>query len=482
MSETKGGNTLSTNVKEKKKIVNMPHTYVLLICIIAIMALLTYIIPAGEYIRVLDQATGRTIVDPDSFHLIEKSPVNFFGIFKAIPKGMNAGATITFFIFLVAGSFQIITASGAIEAGIFRIAKALKGKEHLLIPIFMILFSVTGAFLGFSEENMIFIPIAIGLSRALGYDAMVGMSLITIGGACGFNSAMMNPFTVGVAQGIAELPMFSGIGLRFAVWVVLLVVSITYVMLYAKKIRQNSNLSLIADIELLEKDESIINLTDNQTKLELRHYLVFLTILIGFITIIFGVYKYGWYITEIAAVFLLIGIISGLIGKISPNNIAKEFVIGAKSIVFGALVVGIARGILIVMVEGGILDSIICGLSSVISTLPTSLSAVGMFLIQVVINFFIPSGSGQAAATMPIMVPIADLLGITRQTSVLAFQFGDGFSNAIIPTASTLMASLSLAHIPYEKWVKYIGKLMLIWIAIGAIFMIIANAISYGPF
>lgn len=472
---------MSSNLKGKSKVVNMPHTYVLLISIMIIMAVLTYVIPAGEYVREVDEATKRTVVDPNSFQWIENSPVNLFGVFKAIPKGMVDGATITFFIFLVAGSFQIITSTGAIEAGIYKIAKVLKGKEHLLIPIFMIAFSFTGAFMGFSEENMIFIPIAIALARALGYDALVGMSLITIGGACGFYSAMMNPFTVGVAQGIAELPMFSGIGLRFVVWIVLLVVSISYVMLYAKKVRKNPELSLVADLEKAERHENKMDLNEH-IELKTNHILVFLTLIIGFAFIVYGVYKFEWYINEIAAVFLMMGVISGLISKFSPNQMAKEFVVGARGIVFGALVVGLARGILVVMQQGKILDTIIYQLASILVVLPKSLAAVGMYIVQIIINFFMPSGSGQAAATMPIMIPLADILGITRQTAVMAFQFGDGFSDSIIPTASSLMATLSLAHISYDKWIKYLGKLMLIWLSIGAIFIVIANAISYGPF
>lgn len=357
----------------------------------------------------------------------------------------------------------------------------LRGKELLLIPIFMFLFSLTGAFLGFAEENIVFIPVAISLARALGYDAIVGMSLVTLGGAVGFNSAMMNPFTVGIAQGIAELPLFSGIGLRFIVWIVLLAVSIYYVMRYAMKIKDKPELSIIAEVELEERKNSTFDIGEDK-KLLPSHYLVFLVLAAGLATIVYGVYKFGWYINEIAAVFLGMGIISGFIGKIGPNKMAQEFINGARGIVFGALVVGIARTILIVLQDGLILDSIIYYLASLISGLPKALAAVGMFVIQSLINFVIPSGSGQAATTMPIMVPLADILGISRQTAVLAFHFGDGFSNTFTPTASTLMASLSIAKIAYDKWLKYYAKLFFIWSLIGAIFMIIATVINYGPF
>lgn len=210
---------MSNNFKAKQgnNLVKVPHTYVLIFSIIILVAIMTYLIPAGEFNRVQDPVTGRTVVDANSFHAVDSNPVNPFKMLSSIPKGMKEGSAITFFIFIVAGAFQMITATGAIEGGIFKVAGSLKGREHLLIPIFIFIFSLTGAFWGFAEENIIFIPIAIALARALGYDAIVGMSLVTIGGAVGFNSAMMNPFTVGVAQGIAELPLFSGIEMRFAV-------------------------------------------------------------------------------------------------------------------------------------------------------------------------------------------------------------------------------------------------------------------------
>ncbi|MFS8542036.1 MAG: TIGR00366 family protein, partial [Tissierellales bacterium] len=370
----------------------------------------TYIVPAGQYDRVEDPKTNRTIVDPNSYKTVERNPVNLFKVLTAVPRGMIDAAQITFFIFIIAGAFQIITSTGAIEAGIYKVASLLKGNEQLLIPIFMFLFSLTGAFLGFAEENIVFIPVAISLARALGYDAIVGMSLVTLGGAVGFNAGIMNPFTVGVAQGIAELPTFSGIGLRIIIWIVMLIVSIAYVMRYAKKIKDKPELSIIADVELEERKNNSYEITEDK-KLLPQHIIIFLIMAAGLGLIIFGVYEYGWYINEIAAVFLGMGIISGFIGKIGPNRMAQEFINGARGIVFGALVVGIARTILVVLQDGLILDSIIHSLASLISGLPKALAAVGMFIIQSLINFIIPSGSGQAATTMPIMVPLADILG-----------------------------------------------------------------------
>ena len=393
---------------------------------------------------------------------------------------MEAAAQIVFFIFVVGGSFQIITATGTIEAGIGIMAKKLNGKEKLMIPIFMVIFGLGGATFGMAEETIVFVPIGIALARALGFDAITGTAMITLGAACGFNSGFMNPFTVGVAQGIAELPLFSGIGLRIVIFIVLLIITAIYLIRYAEKVKKDPSASVVAKLEKEESGKRID--LSNVPEMNIRHKIILLTIVAGFAVIITGVFKYGWYIVEIGSTFLAMGIISGLIGGLGPSKIASEFVVGAKSIAFGALVVGVARGILIVMTDGLIIDTIVYGLANAIKALPKSLSVIGMYIVQVVINFFIPSGSGQASATMPIMVPLSDLLGITRQTAVMAFQFGDGFTNSIIPTSAALMGYLSMGNVPYEKWFKFIWPLMLIWIGTGMVFLIIANAISYGPF
>lgn len=471
--------TNSKKVNKEKKF-KVPHTYVILFSVILIMAILTYIIPAGEYDRVKDEVSGKTVVVPTSFHSVEQNPIKFFDLFQSVPKGMKEASSIIFFIFIVGGAFQMITATGAIEAGIGKMAKALQGKEKLLIPSFLVIFSLGGATFGMAEEAIVFVPIGIALARALGFDAITGTAMITLGAACGFTSGFMNPFTVGVAQKIAELPLFSGLGVRLVFLVIFLIITTVYLMRYADKVRKDPSISFVHELEIEEKDK-VIDLS-NIPELKPQHHLVLATVVIGFGFIIWGVFKNGWYITEIGSAFLAMGIIGGFLGKLGPSKLAEEFVIGAKSIVFGALVVGVARGILVVMQDGMILDSIVNGLAAAIQVLPKSISAIGMYFTQVIINFFIPSGSGQAAATMPIMKPLADIVGITRQTAVVAYQFGDGFTNSIIPTSAALMGVLSVAKIPYEKWFKFLWPLMLIWIGTGAVLIVIVNAMNFGPF
>lgn len=464
--------------EKKKKKFKMPHTYVILATVILIVAVCTYIMPAGEYDRV--EVDGRTVVDAASYHTVESSPIGFFELFKAVPQGFNDASSIIFFIFVVAGMFNIIMETGAIERGIGKLALATRGKEKLMIPIVMAIFALAGATFGINEEGIIFVPIGIALARAMGYDAIVGMSMVTLGASIGFSSGIMNAFTVGVAQGIAELPIFSGWGLRIAVWIVMLIITAIYVTRYARKVKADPTLSHVVELENAEKDQKLD--LDNLQDLTKRDYLILLEVLICFGILIYGVFKYGWYLTEIFALFIIMGLGAGILAGFGPSKIATEFVNGAKSIVFGALVVGIARTILVVMTDGMIIDSFLHGLSGLIAYLPKSVAAVGMLLVQAVTNFFIPSGSGQAAATMPLMTPLADVLGLTRQTAVLAFQFGDGFTNNIIPTSSVLMGSLSVAKIPYERWLKYVAPLMGIWIVTCAVFMVIATVINYGPF
>jgi uncharacterized ion transporter superfamily protein YfcC len=466
-----------TIIKKKSKV---PHTYVILFTVIIIMAILTYIIPAGEYDRVKDPNTGRTVVDPASFHAVEQNPTTPFDLVQAVPKGMNAAAGIIFFIFIIGGSFQIITATGAIEAGISRVAVKLAGNDILMIPIFTIVFSIFGGTIGMAEEAIVFVPIGIALARALGYDALVGTAMVTLGAAAGFTSGFMNPFTVGVAQGISELPLFSGIAFRFVILAVMLILVNIYLLRYAKKVKADPEKSIVSELEIEEAGHKI-DLT-NLPELNSRHIVALLVLAAGLAFIVYGVFSLDWYITEIATVFLAVGIIAGLVGKLGPSRIAQEFVIGARGIVFGALVVGIARGILVVMTDGYIIDSIINGLAAAIDNLPTAIAVLGMYFVQVILNFFIPSGSGQAATTMPIMAPLSDVIGINRQVAVTAFQFGDGITNSIIPTSAALMGVLSVAKIPYEKWFKFVYPVTLIWIAMGGVFLIIANIIDYGPF
>ncbi|HAK40749.1 MAG TPA: putative basic amino acid antiporter YfcC [Synergistaceae bacterium] len=457
----------------------VPHTYVILFIIIVLATIGTYFIPAGVYERVKDAATGRTIVDVASYHNVEQTPVSFFGMFKAIPQGMIRAASIVFFVFIMGGSFTMMQATGAIDAGIARVITRFKDRDKLVIPVIMFLFSILGFTIGAAEEVIPFVPIAIALSRGFGYDDIVGVAMVSTGAAVGFSGGMLNPFTVGVAQGIAELPLYSGLAFRSVVYVILYVVAVWYVLRYAAKVKADPTQSVLYGVE---RDAIATSAHDEMPVMTGRHKMALLAMVVGIGFMIYGVMEQGWYINEISALFILLGIVVAAIGGLDANDMAKSFVQGCRAIAFGALVVGIARVILVVLEQGQIMDAIIHGLASAVGMLPTQITAVGMFVVQSIINFFIPSGSGQAATVMPIMSPLADVLGITRQTAVLAFQYGDAFSNQIIPTSGALLGILGLANVPYDRWLKYNWKLVGLWSIVGGIAVIVASMVELGPF
>ncbi|MBO5666744.1 MAG: YfcC family protein [Firmicutes bacterium] len=466
--------------QKKKKPFKMPHTYIILIVFAFIMAVLTYIVPAGVYDRVADPATGRQVIDPNSFHYVENDPVTPFEFIKAYPEGMNAAANVTLFVFMTGGAFGIIMQTGAITKALGQLALKMQGKEKLLIPLIMFIFSLGGATFGMWEEMIPFIPLGIVLARSVGYDAMVGAGMIIVGCNCGFSSGWMNPFTTGIAQGIAELPLFSGIGLRLVAWALQLIIGSFWIMRYASRVKKNPELSIIADIEAEERG-NVLDL-DHMEKLKGRDFLILAVFIVGMVTIVYGVKTYGWFLTEIGAIFLTMGAICGLIAGNNPSKVASQFVEGAKDIAFGALVAGVARAAVVIMESGSIIDTAVYSLAGLIGDFPAPLAAAVMYWVETGIDFVINSGSGQAAAAMPIMVPLADVLGVTRQTAVLAYQFGDGFTNAFWPTAGTLMAALGLGKISYDRWIKFYLPIIGSWAVMASLLCAYAAMIQWGPF
>lgn len=336
--------------------------------------------------------------------------------------------------------------------------------------------------MGMSNEVLGFVPIGIMLARKSGFDAAVGTAMVTMGALAGFSAGTMNPFTVGVAQGIAQLPLYSGIGMRIIIHIAFILIGSLYLMSYAKRVKNDPSKSVVYDLENEEKAITLAQASLTDIKATLRHKLVLLSFAAGFAYIIYGVFNYEWSVGEMQPIFIAMGICGGLLGGLGPNRIACEFLNGAKDLAFGALVIGFSRGILVTMQDGLILDTIIYGLANMLQALPTSLTALGMFAVHIIINFFIPSGSGQASATMPLFIPLADIAGITRQVSVLAFQLGDGISNGINPTSSNMNSFLGIAKITYPQWIRFAGPLFFMWEITGGIFVVIANLINYGPF
>lgn len=456
---------------------SIPHTYAIILTIVILVGVLSYVIPSGEFERV--DVDGRLMVVPGTFDTIAKTVMQPFDIFTAIPRGMQAAAQIVFYIFLVGGAFGVIRATGAIDAGINRLVQKIGSSERFIIPLVMIVFSVLGFTTGMAEECIIFVPIGIGIALSLGYDAIVGTAMVAIGAASGFVGGMMNPFTVGVAQGIAEVPLFSGIWFRTAVYIPILAFAIFYVMRYAARIKKNPETSILyGRVGGVGSTEYAVS--EEIPPLTARRSIVLILLALGIAVNMYGVFNWGWFLDQLAANFFIVAMLSGIIGGLGVNGSFTNLVEGMRAVVFGALVVGFARAILVVMQDGQTLDTIVNFIAEGISHWPPTMTVLGMFVFQAILNFFIPSGSGMAATTMPLMVPLSDLLGIDRQVAVLAFQYGDAITNSIIPTSGALMGYLAVARIPYELWVKFIWKLIAVWLVVAAL-ALVAGAIWGVP-
>ncbi|WP_124058515.1 YfcC family protein [Vaginisenegalia massiliensis] len=461
--------------------ITMPHVYVLLFSFIVIMAMMSWIVPAGAFVRIM--VDGREMIKPGSFHYVKQHGQGIFEILKAFPKGFERGQAISYFLFATGGAFYLINKTGAIEAALAHLVKALKGNEIIVIPIVLFIIGLGGSTIGMSEETIVFIGLAVTLARAMGYDALVGMGMISLGAGLGFTSGFMNPFSVGVAQSIAELPMFSGISLRLTLFVAVWIATVIYLVTYARRVKNDPTTSFVYEEEQAYKKGLIKDEDDIQVgEMSSRQKLIMLVFIGGFCIIGYGVFKFQWFISEIGAVFIGMGLVSAVIGGMSANDIAEGFIEGAKEMLYAALVVGLAQSLVVIMEDGMIMDTIIHGLTGAISTMPSYLAAVGMYFVQIMINFFLSSGTGQAAVTMPIMVPLGDNLEVTRQTTVLAFQLGNGFLDSIMPMSAVLMAQLAIAKIPYKKWFRFALPLMVIWLLIGLVFVLYAQFTHYGPF
>ena len=476
---------MTTRFREWAKSLKMPHTLVIVGSLVALVLVLSWIIPSGEFVKVAKLLpSGKTVMVPvsGSFHVIPKHFLGPQTLLLAPIKGFLDAGTLIAFLLIIGGSFAVFQETGAVEFGIKRLVRAIGRKpalECLFIPVLMIVFSLAGAIFGMAEELIPFVAIFIPMSRALGYDSLVGVAIPFLGSAAGFACAFFNPFTVGVAQGIAGVPIYSGLGYRIAAWVVVMSVVITYVMLYARKIKRDPSLSPVRDIDL--ERESIQHHPDEHEGWDLRHILALGTFAIAMVLLVFGVLKYQWYMDAIAALFLAMGIVIGLMSRMGPSAIARHFVAGAKDMVGVVFIVASARALLVIANDARIMDTILYFGSNIIQVLPKGITAQVMFLVQCVINFFIHSGTAQAALTMPIMAPLSDLVGITRQTCVYSFELCE-LVVPILPTSAVAMGVLGAAQIPWERWAKWFLPLMLILVGLACLLLIPPTLLfHWGP-
>ena len=433
----------------------VPDVYVIVCSLILLAGVATWIVPGGAFEReVVDRGgISAEVVVPGSFEF-ENSHPQVFEVFTAPINGALRLAKIIFFIFMVGGSFYVLNETQAIAAGIHNLVRALKGREYLVIPTVMTVFSLFGATFGMCEEAIPFVLVFVPLALALGYDSIVGVSLTFLAAGVGFAGAFLNPFTVQIAQGIAGIQPVSGWGYRLVVWVIATSAVIVWVMVYAARVRADPTRSPMYELDAIRRRE-VLEQQQAVTSMTPRRAICLGILLAGVVVMIVGVVIFKWYIIELAGLFLGMGLTAGLVSGMSGNELAKAFVAGCRDIAGAALIVGFAGGIVEILEAGNIMDTILWAMSSVTSHLPGVVTAQVMYLMQLVVNFFIPSGSTQAALVMPIMAPLAHLSGITPQTAILAYQFGDGFSNMIIPTSGVTVGTLAMAKIPYEKWFRW---------------------------
>ena len=402
------------------------------------------------------------------------NPVSFFGFLSSIPRGMEAAADIIFFIFIIGGVFGILQRTGTIMAFIQKLLDIFGHKAEVMVIILMIVVGIGASTLGMGEEFIPLVPLFLIVSKELGYDRIFGLAIVMLAAEVGFAAATTNPFTVQIAQGIAEVPLNSGLELRLIFFTITMIIAIVFLLRYGKKIKINPSKSIMPD-----DDFSVDHFSFDKVKFKKEHGFIILIGALLFAFIIFAVQQFGWWMSEMAGGFLLIGIASMIISKMPLNEAAKSFVKGMEDMIVAAMVVGFAKGVQVVLEDGQILDTIIFSAANTLQNFHEFVAAGGMLVFQTTLNFFIPSGSGQAAVTMPLMAPLSDLLGVTRQTAVLAFTCGDGFSNMVIPTSGFLMAVLSIAGIPYTKWLKFVLPLFIIMMTLSFIFIGIAVLINY---
>ena len=455
-----------SKLKEKLMRIKMPHTYVLLTIILLIVVAMTYLIPAGSYDRVLDEATGRMMVLPETFHFMEGVRPGFFDIFLAIQRGYVDAADILFLIVFAYSYVYLLTESGTLNKSIRVLVQKLGNRTQLMIPVCMTIFGLLGATLGIFEETYGLVAVFIGIMMAMGYDPLVGGAVVYVGVATGFAAALTNPFSVGIAQGIAEVPINSGLWYRVIIFIAFQGASIWYVMRYAKRVKADPTKSVLYG----EPYEAELPAgKDEEGEFTLRQKLCLLLFFVTIGILLYGSMYLGWYIDELAAMFLMMMVITGIVAGYSATQICHTFIAATKSVVPSLLVIGFTRGILLTMQEALISDTIVYGLAKLLNSSNKVLSAMGMLLLQNVINFFITGSTSQATITIPIMAPVADIVGLSRQTAVLCYCFGDGFSDLFWPTACSL--GCGLMGISLDKWYKFITPLFGIMVVLQVFFI-----------
>ena len=464
------------NGKTQKKGFHMPHVFIILLVIMLFVVLLSYMIPSGSYERIED-SSGITVINPDTFQYVEnETPITFMDYFEAIYTGFVNGATIMGTLFISSGVIYLLEVSGAFGAGINMILKKTKGREFSVVCIFYTIFVVFGV-LGYGEAAYPFYPLAVTIGFALGYDRMVGTALAIVGSTVGFTSGLMNTFTTGVAQQIVGLPLFSGIGFRAVGLIVFYIIGLIGLYTYCRKIKKNPTLSLMSEEYMNQKQEDH---TEGMEEMNIRRALGLLVFLGIIIVQGFGCIRLGWSFAQIAAIYVIMGILLSVIFRFGPSEACQLFCKGAVRVFAAAFAVGLAQSVVVLMNQACIMDTIVHGMSQLLENRSAILALLIIFVFVTLFNFLVVSGSGKAVIIMPILQPLGKILNINQQVLVLTYQYGDGITNSFWPGSS--LVQLSMCGVDYGSWIKFCWKIYLGFIVSAFVLVMIAYGIGYGPF
>ncbi len=462
--------------KTEKRTFRVPHQLIIMLAIAAIATLATYVIPAGAYEQI--EINGRKAIDATSFHYIDQTPVSPWQAFLALPGGFSKQVSIIAMITMIAGAIGVINETKCIDASIGKLVSKYKNNLYIIVPLLLGVFTILGT-MGINTPIIAFVPIALILGRSLGGDALVGVTLVLMGEICGQAGGAFCTSSTAVAQELVGLEIFTGWQLRIIASVVLWAVGSVFLIRYVQKIRKDPTKSILHGVEgvTTEADGS-----SEEAELTPRRIGALITFIIGFVVLVYGA-THGWSTADaIPAVFMLTAIVCGLISGFSPDKIAKEFVKGAKTMTGAALVVAFATGINTILSSGNIIHTIVHAMASLFSGGSDYVSATGMYVSNLLINFVLCSSSSQATTVIPIFSGVGDVLGLTQQTVVQTFNFGDAFTNLVTPVSSVLMGCIGCAGVPWDRWLKFAWKWLLVFIVIGGVFILIGVGINYGPF
>lgn len=451
----------------------MPSAYTILIGIIIVVALLTYIIPAGEYQMIEDEGTGRMVPVAGTYEEIESTPQGITDVIVAPIKGFKDAIGVALFVIIIGGFLGVVMKTGAIDAAIASVTEALKGKEQLMIPVLMVLFGLGGTTYGMAEETIAFYPLLIPVFIAAGYDKITAVAVILLGAGTGVLASTVNPFATGIASGFANISIGNGIGLRLMMLFIGEFIAIAYVMKYAKKVKADPSNSLTADTFEEDKKHFLNTDTEEFPEFTTKRKIVIALFALTFGIMIFGVIPFEdigitavptlwWWFEELATLFLVASVVIGLVGGLNEKELTSSFVDGARDLLGVALIVGVSRGITIVMNGGNITATVLNLGERTLGQLGKSAFAIVTYIFYIPMSFLIPSTSGLATLSMPIMAPLGDFVGAGRSIVVTAYQSASGIVNLITPTSAVVMGGLAIGRVPYNKWLKFVGKLLLI--------------------